>query len=95
MGLGGRGRGRGAVARGRSATTWVAGGLAPPASPPVFGRGRGRGAMFGKAAVVSRTLDRRPKIVEVTGFDAEEKDEITSHLNVSIDVSTNTICQLP
>ncbi|XP_045205677.2 RNA-binding protein 26-like [Mercenaria mercenaria] len=81
MGLLGRGRGRGAVARGRAATTWVASGIGPPAGPPGFGRGRGRGALFGKAAVATRTLDRRPKVVEVVGFDAEEKEEITSHIN--------------
>lgn len=82
MGLLGRGRGRGSVARGRAATTWVAGGVTPPPAPHGLGRGRGRGAMLGKAAAATRTLDRRPKVVEVTGFDVEEKEEITSHLNV-------------
>ncbi|XP_060586369.1 RNA-binding protein 26-like isoform X2 [Ruditapes philippinarum] len=81
MGILGRGRGRGAVARGRAATTWVASGITPPAGPPAFGRGRGRGALFGKAGAAIRTLDRRPKVVEVMGFDAEEQEEITSHLN--------------
>lgn len=82
LGLLGRGRGRGAVARGRAATTWIAKGVVPPTPPPSpFGRGRGRGALFGKAGMAARTLDRRPKVVEVTGFDGDEKEEITSHLN--------------
>jgi hypothetical protein len=38
--------------------------------------------LFGKAGAAIRTLDRRPKVVEVMGFDAEEQEEITSHLNV-------------
>ena len=80
MGLLGRGRGRGAVARGRGSTTWVASGIAAP--PPVVGRGRGRGALLGHASVAARTLDRRPKQVEVTGFTVEEKEEVALHLGV-------------
>lgn len=79
----GRGRGRGAVARGRAATTWVASGLAP--TTPVLPRGRGRGGPRGRAAMMAaRTLDRRPKSLEVTGFDKEEKDEVDLHLMVII-----------
>lgn len=77
----GRGRGRGAVARGRAATTWVAAGLAST-TPPVV-RGRGRGALRGRAGVAARTLDRRPKTLEVTGFEKEEKEELEIHLTVS------------
>ena len=77
MGLLGRGRGRGALGRGRGSTTWVASGIAPP-----VGVGRGRGAMLGRASVAARTLDRRPKQVEVTGFTAEEKEDIALHLGV-------------
>ena len=80
MGLIGRGRGRGAVGRGRASTTWVASGVAPP----VVGRGRGRGALLGKASVAARTLDRRPKQVEVKGFTAEEKEDVALHLGVGV-----------
>ena len=78
MGLLGRGRGRGAVARGRGSTTWVASGI----TPPVVGRGRGRGALLGHASVAARTLDRRPKQVEVSGFTTEEKEDVALHLGV-------------
>ena len=73
----GRGRGRGAVARGRGATTWVAAGVAP-LTPLV-----GRGAPRGRAAMMAvRSLDRRPKVLEVTGFEKEEKEELELHLQV-------------
>lgn len=80
MGLLGRGRGRGAYGRGRGSTTWVASGVAPP-----VGRGRGRGTLTGPASVAARTLDRRPKQVEVTGFTAEEKEDVALHLGVCIE----------
>ncbi|KAH3841862.1 hypothetical protein DPMN_115343 [Dreissena polymorpha] len=79
MGLIGRGRGRGAVARGR-ATKWVASGVSSVPSVGLPGRGRGRG-LFGRGAVAVRTLDRRPKVLEVTGWETEEKQELTTHLN--------------
>ena len=86
MGLLGRGRGRGAVGRGRGSTTWVASGIVPP-----VGRGRGRGALLGRASVAARTLDRRPKQVEVKGFTVEEKDEIAMHLGVGR-ITVNPSC---
>lgn len=83
MGLLGRGRGyaRGAVARGRAATTWVAAGLTPTPAP--FGRGRGWGASRGRAGLAgARTLDRRPKVLEVSGFEKEDQEELEAHLKV-------------
>ena len=83
MGLLGSGRGRGrGVARGRGLTTWVAAGITPQ-QPPVIGRGRGRG-MTKTQVMATRTLDRRPKVVEVTGFEAEEKDDMHVHLKVCL-----------
>jgi len=80
----GRGRGRGSVARGRAATVWVAGGFTPPtAATGGRGRGRGRGGLFGMGSKMARTLDRRPKVVEVLGWEAADQEELTAHLNVS------------
>ncbi|KAL4230307.1 RNA-binding protein 26 [Mactra antiquata] len=85
MGILSRGRGRGTVARGRAATVWVAGGAGntATATKPLYGRGRGRGrGGYGRGGAASHTLDRRPKVVEVSGFDAEEKEDIISHLHL-------------
>ena len=81
MGLIGRGRGRGmrgGRGRGfvptRGAMTWVAGGQAAAAAAPA----RGRGTSYFPVAK-SRTLDNRPKQLEVTGFKMEQKDLIEPH----------------
>lgn len=82
MGLLGRGRGRGTYhpPAGRGSTTWVAAGLAPTV-PPAVARGRGRGGFPGTGTGASLTLDRRPKQLEVKGFDAEEKEDFSTHIN--------------
>ena len=73
MGLLGRGRGRGTVVRGR-ATKWVAKGLQQTQQA-----GRGRGQPPGG----SRSLDNRPKKLEVTGFSPEEQEGLMEHFSVS------------
>lgn len=83
MGLIGRGRGRGAIRGGRGrgfipnrgAMTWVAGGAARGTSPFSLGRG----ASQFPAVNNSRSLDNRPKQFEVTGFKAEQKDQLETH----------------
>lgn len=71
MGLLGRGRGRGRAApRPREANTWVAAGL------------RGRGKPTHAHNPGSRKLDKRPKQLEVTGFDWEEREQLNPHFSV-------------
>lgn len=71
MGLLGRGRGRGRAApRPREANTWVAAGL------------RGRGKPTHAHNPGSRKLDKRPKQLEVTGFDWEEREQLNQHFSV-------------
>nr|XP_022323156.1 RNA-binding protein 26-like isoform X1 [Crassostrea virginica] len=70
MGLLGRGRGRGRAApRPRGANTWVAAGL------------RGRGKPTNMPNPGSRKLDKRPKQLEVTGFDWEEREDLNQHFS--------------
>lgn len=70
MGLLGRGRGRGRAApRPREANTWVAAGL------------RGRGKPTHAHNPGSRKLDKRPKQLEVTGFDWEEREQLNQHFS--------------
>jgi len=64
-----RGRGaRGALRGGRSRSTWVAGGARGGSS-----LGRGRGTLMNSSSI----LDNRPKAIIVSGFEADEKDEVT------------------
>lgn len=71
MGLLGRSRGRGRAApRPREANTWVAAGL------------RGRGKPTHAHNPGSRKLDKRPKQLEVTGFDWEEREQLNQHFSV-------------
>lgn len=73
MGLLGRGRGRGRAApRPRGANTWVAAGL------------RGRGKPTNMPNPGSRKLDKRPKQLEVTGFDWEEREDLNQHFSVCL-----------
>ncbi|XP_056010685.1 RNA-binding protein 26-like isoform X2 [Ostrea edulis] len=68
MGLLGRGRGRGRAApRPRGANTWVAAGL------------RGRGKPMHIPSQGSRKLDKRPKQLEVKGFDWEDQELLNQH----------------
>ena len=79
-GLRGRGgfRGRGAP-RGGSYFSSPRGGV-------VRGRGRG-GRGFPSVSPGSNKLDRRPTSLMVTGFEAEEKEEIVKHFNKFGEVS--------
>jgi len=46
-------------------------------------RGRGAGPLS-RGVLASRTVDRRPRQLLVTGFTAEEKEDVLTHLLVSI-----------
>ncbi|XP_061164198.1 RNA-binding protein 26-like isoform X2 [Saccostrea echinata] len=71
MGLLGRGRGRGRAApRPRGANTWVAAGL----------QGRGKPTHH-IPTQGSRKLDKRPKQLEVTGFNWEEREQLNQHFS--------------
>ena len=51
------------------------------------GRGsRGRGAIRGRrnSRTSTTTIDKRPRVLSITGFEADDKDEVLMHLSVSI-----------
>ncbi|KAL3881044.1 hypothetical protein ACJMK2_033244 [Sinanodonta woodiana] len=74
LGLIGQGRGHGR-GRGRGSTTWVA---AKVGGGRGMRPGRGR-AMSKREAINMRTLDRRPKQLNVKGFKMDDKDEFSAH----------------
>ena len=49
-------------------------------------RGRGRGRGRGRARRLSHSttsIDKRPRELSISGFDAEDKDELLTHFSVS------------
>ena len=56
--------------------------LGAPAPPPPISRGRGAGPLS-RGVLASRTVDRRPRQLLVTGFTADEKEDVLTHLLVS------------
>jgi len=59
-------------------------GLLPPAMdrPSLTSRGRGAGPLS-RGALASRTVDRRPRQLLVTGFAVDDKEDVLTHLLVS------------
>lgn len=58
----------------------------------MLARGRGVGLVGARrwpAGATSHTVDRRPRQLLITGFLAEEKDELIAHLQVSEPTSSN------
>jgi len=52
--------------------------------PPMSLTPRGRGAgPLSRGVLASRTVDRRPRQLLVTGFAAEDKEDVLTHLLVS------------
>jgi len=58
--------------------------LAPDMTrPSLTPRGRGAGPLS-RGVLASRTVDRRPRQLLVTGFTVAEKEDVLTHLLVSI-----------
>jgi len=51
--------------------------------PSLTSRGRGKGPIS-RGALASRTVDRRPRQLLVTGFTSAEKEDVLTHLLVSV-----------
>ena len=51
--------------------------------PPLTSRGRGTGPLS-RGVLASRAVDRRPRQLLVTGFTGDEKEDVLTHLLVSI-----------
>jgi len=67
--------------------------LAPGVDQPsVAPRGRGAGPLS-RGALANRTVDRRPRQLLVTGFSADDKEDVLTHLLVSKDVLIFLILQ--
>ena len=67
---GGRGRGRGALSTRGSHAAGTS-------------RGRGRGFQRGRRNSRPTTLDKRPRVLTISGFKEEDKDEVLMHFSVS------------
>ena len=57
-----------------------------PAQPTPRGRGAGP---LSRGVLASRTFDRRPRQLLVTGFMTEEKEDVLTHLLVSVVLTTS------
>ena len=62
----------------------------PPMLTP---RGR-RAGPLSRGVLASRTVDRRPRQLLVTGFAAEEKEDVLTHLLVSFIMQYFTNCEI-